>query len=92
MLTKVERERELEEARQNFEMDRVSSLKDAWLDGFEEGVAKAREQLESVQVGRICTLEQLLGLPLTPQERLYALTLDELTDLADKLQTQLARK
>jgi predicted transposase/invertase (TIGR01784 family) len=89
MLTKNDIERELYEARRKAQLDQVSSLKDARLDGREEGRILGRG--EGVQIGRIRTLEQVLSLPVTPEEQLAELTLDESTSMAERLQAQFMR-
>ena len=89
MLTQDQLERERYEARLKAQLDRNSLLKEAERrreQGHKEGLARG----EKIGVIHLC--EQLLNLPRTPDAELAALSLEELTSRAEKLQQQLSKR
>ena len=78
MVTQAEREWAREESRRMAQMDHDSAMYEA----REEG----RRQGEKIGVIQLC--EQLLNRPRTPAEQLTALSIEQLTRLADDLQKQ----
>ena len=104
MLSQTDLERERYEARRKAQLDYNTGLKVARLEGREEGREEGR--LEGRQeglltgrqegqriglVGMIHLCERMLGRPETPAEQLTALSLDDLTHLADDLQGQVPK-
>ena len=87
MLTQSELERERYESRLKAERDRVSFLKEAKAMGLAEGRAEGRA--EGILIGRIHAYQQLLKLPLTAADELFALPLANLQARADALEQQL---
>jgi predicted transposase/invertase (TIGR01784 family) len=85
MLSQTDLERERYEARRKGQLDYVSGLKAARMEGEAEGEARG----EAKGLIRFC--EQLLRRPVTPPEHLQALTLEQLTALAAELQEQVRR-
>lgn len=91
-------ERERYEARRKAQMDHISGLKAARLEGMAEGEAKGRSEGEAkgrsegeakgkIELIQFC--ERVLNLPVTPREDLQVLSLQELTTRADELQSGL---
>jgi len=79
MLTQDELERERYEARRKAQLDYDTGLEAAHLEGRREGDARG-----NIKVIHFC--ERLLHLPQTSAAQLAALTLEELTRLAEELQ------
>ena len=98
MIARTPRELEYYEARLKMERDVASQLEDALSEGIEkgreegieEGLEKGREQGE--YVGRIRLLQQLLGLPESSSNELVVMSIGQLSDLANRLQTQLRER
>jgi predicted transposase/invertase (TIGR01784 family) len=80
MLTQSELERQIYEDRRKAQLDHAS-----WVDWSN------RQREEGEKVGAIHLCEQLLNLPETPTEELAALSLGELTRLADELREQVIK-
>ena len=90
MLTQTEVERERYEARRKAQLDYNTGLKAARLDGRDEGRAEGRVQGEKIGAIHLC--ERMLQRPETPTEQLAALSLDDLSRLADELQTEVQKQ
>jgi predicted transposase/invertase (TIGR01784 family) len=93
MLSQTDVERERYEARRKAQLDYSTGLKVTRLEGREEGRREGREEgcREGQKIGLVSTIhlcERLLHRPETPTEQLTALPLDDLTRLADELQSQ----
>jgi predicted transposase/invertase (TIGR01784 family) len=86
MLTKDELERERYEAREKAIRDQQSLVHDAER-AMEQGLQQGLEQGELI--GRIHLCERRLKRPLTPPDQLTARSLDELGELAGKLEAEL---
>ena len=84
MLTQTELERERYESRRKAQLDHNTYLKEARLQGLQEGRTEGRTEGEKIGIIHLC--ERLLGRSETPIEKLTALSLDDLTRLADELQ------
>jgi len=84
MLAKDAIERERYEARQKAVRDQMSLLEGA----LEQGLEKGREQ--GVLIGWVQLCQQLLHLPVTPQDELLRLPPGELRALAERLRSELA--
>ncbi len=84
MLTQDDLERERYESRQKAIRDQISLLEGA----REQGIKKGRK--EGQLIGRIQLCEQLLNRPSTTHEHLAALSLEELRERADALQSELS--
>jgi predicted transposase/invertase (TIGR01784 family) len=82
MLTQNEIERERYEARRKAQLDYISGLKAARIEG----------QAEGEKIGEIHLCERLLQRPETPSEQLQKLSLEDLTQIAEKLQAQVIGK
>jgi predicted transposase/invertase (TIGR01784 family) len=78
MLSQTDLERERYEARRKAQLDYNTGLKVSRMEGREEGE----------KIGVIHLLERWLNRPETPTEQLTALSIEELTRLADGLQDQ----
>jgi hypothetical protein len=85
MLAQTDLERERYEARRKAQLDYNTAVKVARMEGSEEGVAKG-------QIHLIHFCERLLHRPETPTEQLTALSLEDLTRLADELQAQVIKQ
>lgn len=83
MLTKDAALRERYESRQKVIRDQMSLLQDALEDAIEKGLEKGREQ--GVLIGRVQLCQQLLNRPVTPEEDLLTLSIDELRRRAESL-------
>jgi len=81
MLTQIDLERERYEARRKAQLDENTIVKVARLQGRDEGRTEEK-------IGIIHFCERLLKRPETATEKLAALSLAELTRLADELQVQ----
>jgi hypothetical protein len=79
--TEADHERERQEARRKGHLDYITDIRTARA----EGRAMGR------QMGLIHAYEQLLHRPLTPDEQLDQLSLDELVRMAEDLRAQLQR-
>ncbi len=90
MLAQNEIERERYEARRKAQLDYISGLKAARIEGQEEGRAEGRAEGE--KVGVIHAYERLLQQPETPSDQLQNLSLEELTHLAEELHAQVLSK
>jgi predicted transposase/invertase (TIGR01784 family) len=77
-------ERELYEGRLKARRDRAAEMQDAREEGESEGLRKGE------LIGRIRTLEELLGLPVTARDNLARMTDAEREELADRLRQQAA--
>jgi predicted transposase/invertase (TIGR01784 family) len=86
MLTQDDVERERYEARRKAQLDINTGLKAARMDGREEG------RVEGEKIGIIHLCEHLLKRPETASAELAALSLEELTRLADNLQAQVEKQ
>ena len=96
MLTQSDIERERYESRRKAQMDHISAINAARLQGEragrEQGEVIGREKGEQIgQIGVIHLCQSLLNQPITPKEKLQALSLDELTRLAGELRKQVAK-
>jgi hypothetical protein len=90
MLAQTDAERECYEARRKAQMDYNTGMKAARLEGQAEG--RSEGHVEGEKIGMIHAYERLLQRPETPTEQLAALSLDNLTRLADELQAQLLKQ
>ncbi|MCR4414817.1 MAG: Rpn family recombination-promoting nuclease/putative transposase [Thermoguttaceae bacterium] len=90
MLTKDALERERYEARQKAIRDQMSLLEGALEQGLEQGLERGRTQGMLIERVRLC--QQLLNRPVTPEDELLRLPIDELRALADKLKSELASR
>ena len=88
MLAQNDLERELYEARRKAQLDYITGLKAARLEGHEEGRSQGRAEGE---ISRIHLCERLLKRPLTPTEQLTSRSLEQLIQLADELQAQVLK-
>jgi predicted transposase/invertase (TIGR01784 family) len=86
MLSQTDLERERYEARRKAQLDYSSGLSAARLEGKEEGLEKGEK------IGIIHAFERLLNKPETRREQLLLLSEEELTQLSNSLQSQLAKK
>lgn len=86
MLSQTDIERERYEARRKGQLDYISGLKAAKMEGRVEGEAQGREIGE--RIGAIHAYEQLLMRPETPADRLQSLSLEVLASIADALKEQ----
>ncbi len=75
---------------QKAKLDQLSALKDERNAGREEG--EARGEAKGKLIGRICTLQQVLGITQTDDESLSELPLAELTKLSSELQRKIAAR
>ena len=82
MVTQTDLERERYESRRKAQLDHNTIVNVARMEGRNEGE----------KIGAIHMCERLLGRSETPTEQLAALSLDELTRLADELQEQLQKR
>jgi predicted transposase/invertase (TIGR01784 family) len=86
MLSQTDLERERYEARRKAQLDENTRMKVSRMEGREEG----RQEGEKIGLARAVRLfERLLQRPETPTEQLTALSLEDLTRLADELQALL---
>jgi hypothetical protein len=83
MVTQSDLERERYEARLKFQRDMNSRLRDSREDGEKAGLERG------VLIGRVQAYEGLLKQGPTPPEPLRGLSLEELVELADRLERQL---
>jgi hypothetical protein len=83
MVPQSDLERERYEARLKFQRDMNARLRDAREDGLERG------EQRGVLIGRVQAYERLLQQGPTPPEALRGLSLEELVELADRLERQL---
>jgi predicted transposase/invertase (TIGR01784 family) len=100
MLTQTDQERERYEARRKAQLDYNTGLKVARMEGHEEGREEGRKEGRKEgrtegekigeKIGEIRLCERLLQRPQTPTEQLARLSFEELTRLADELQTLLS--
>jgi predicted transposase/invertase (TIGR01784 family) len=90
MLSQTDQERERYEARRKAQLDYNTGLKVSRMEGREEGRVEGRIEglTKGEQIGMIHLLERWLNRPKTPTEQLAALSLDDLTRLADALQAE----
>jgi predicted transposase/invertase (TIGR01784 family) len=95
MLAQTGAERERYESRRKAQLDYNTGLKVARIEGQAEGRAEGEKigrvegRVEGEKIGAIQLSERLLNRSQTPTEQLAALSLEELTRLADHLQAQL---
>ena len=75
---------------QKAKLDQLSALKDERNAGREEG--EARGEAKGKLIGRICTLQQVLGITQSDDESLSELPLAELTKLSSELQRKIAAR
>jgi predicted transposase/invertase (TIGR01784 family) len=98
MLNQSDLERERYEARRKWQLDYNTGLKAARLEGREEGRAEGlaegeqKGEAKGEQVGRIQLCERLLQRPVTPREQFAAMSLEDLTRVADDLQAQVLQQ
>lgn len=94
MLSQTDIERERYEARRKGQLDLISGLKAARLEGIAEGVAEGRAEgrVFGEKIGAIHAYERLLNRPETSAEELIGLSLAELDKLAADLQDQLRKR
>jgi hypothetical protein len=81
MLTQSDIERERYESRRKAQMDHISAINAARLQG----------ELIGREIGVIQLCQSLLNQPITPKEKLLALSLEELTRLASDLREQVVK-
>jgi hypothetical protein len=86
MLTQTDLERERYESRRKAQLDDQTRIKVARLEGREEG----REEGEKIGIVHLC--EGLLNRPETPAAQLAALSIAELTRLAEELRQQVLKQ
>jgi hypothetical protein len=101
MLAQTDAERERYEARRKAQLDYNTGMKAARLEGRAEGRVEGRAEGraegrvegrgEGEKIGMIHLCERLLQRPETPTAQLAALSLDDLTRLADELQALLLK-
>jgi predicted transposase/invertase (TIGR01784 family) len=87
MVTQSDLERERYEARLKFQRDRNAQLREAREDGEKLGLERGEQR--GVLIGRVQAYERLLKQGPTPPEALRGLSLEELAELADRLEKQL---
>jgi predicted transposase/invertase (TIGR01784 family) len=102
MLAQNDLELERYEARRKAQLDYITGLKVARLEGIEEGEIIGRQEGEKIGrqegekigqvLGKIHLCERLLQRPETPAEHLASMTLEELTRLAEELQALVLQK
>ena len=85
MLTQSDIERERYESRRKAQMDHISAINAARLQGELAG----REKGELIGAIHLC--QSLLNQPITPKEKLLALSLEELSSLASDLREQVVK-
>jgi len=90
MLTKDFTEWERYESRQKAIRDQMSLLEGALEQGLEKGLEQGLEQ--GALMGRVQLCQQLLRLPVTPQDELLRLPFEELRALAESLRSELAER
>ncbi len=83
MISHIPQERELYEARLKLERDEVARLLGAREEGREEG-----ERIGKL-IGVVQTLQQLLGIAVSPSDKLRAQSEENLSLLAETLQSRL---
>jgi predicted transposase/invertase (TIGR01784 family) len=96
MLTQTDLDRERYEARRKAQLDYNTGLKVARLEGLEEGLQEGLQKgLQKGQAAEkihtIHLLERKLERPETPAEQLAERSLEELSQLVDRLLTQMSR-
>jgi flagellar biosynthesis/type III secretory pathway protein FliH len=97
MLTQSDIERERYESRRKAQMDHISAINAARvqgeLAGREKGEQIGREKGEQIgrEIGVIHLCQSLLNQPITPKDKLQALSLDDLTRLAGELRKQVVK-
>ena len=90
MLTQTDLERERYEARRKAQLDHTSMMNAARREGFEKGVEKGGEAARyDEKIDRIQSYEKLLNRTVTSTDQLAARSLEELTELATNLFTDL---
>jgi predicted transposase/invertase (TIGR01784 family) len=91
MMSHDDREREIYEGRLKARRDRAAELQDASDEGRKEGHKEGRKEgrAEGESIGRILTLQELLGLPPMPREQLEAMAAEDLAKLAAELQQRM---
>jgi flagellar biosynthesis/type III secretory pathway protein FliH len=89
MLTKDEVLRERYEARQMAIRDAISQLEEAREDGLEKGRQEGRQEgLErGVLMERVRFSQQILNRPVTPEEELQTLSIEQMRELAEQLKS-----
>jgi len=93
MLTQTEQERERYEARRKWQLDYNTGMKVARIEGHEEGRHEGRQEgLIEGLIRNIHFCERLLDRTETPVQQLMTQSLEDLTHLAEELQTQLIDK
>ena len=91
MISHTPQERELYEARLKLERDEAARLLGAREEGLAEGRAKGREEGERIGklIGVVQTLQQLLGIEVSPSDKLRAQSEEDLSLLVETLQSRL---
>jgi hypothetical protein len=89
MLTQSDIERERYESRRKAQMDHISAINAARLQGELAGREKGEQIGREIGVIHLC--QSLLNQPITPKDKLQALSLDELTRLAGELRKQVVK-
>jgi predicted transposase/invertase (TIGR01784 family) len=94
MLTQTDEERERYEARRKAQLDYNTGMKVARMEGRDEGRAEGRVEgrAEGEKIGIIHFCERLLQRPQTATEQLLALSLEDLTRIADDLHQQVLKQ
>jgi flagellar biosynthesis/type III secretory pathway protein FliH len=101
-LTKDAALRERYESRQKAIRDQMSLLQDALEEGLEKGLEKGRHEgrhegrqegrqegrEQGVLIGRVQLCQQLLNRPVTPEEELLTLSIEELRQRAESVTAQ----
>jgi hypothetical protein len=94
LLKQIDVERERYEARRKAQLDYNTAMKVARMEGEKMGLERGEKMgLErGERIGTIHLCERLLNRPETPTEQLAALSLEDLSRLADDLRETLAKK
>ena len=94
MIARTPREREFYEARLKMERDIAAQLEYAQSEGLEKGLEQGLEKgrVQGEYVGRIRLLQQLLGLPESTSSELVEMSIEQLSDLSNRLQSQLRER
>jgi predicted transposase/invertase (TIGR01784 family) len=90
MLTQNDIERERYESRRKAQMDQISAINAARLQGQEKAELIGREKGEQIGVIHLC--QSLLNQPITPKEKLLGASSEELIRLADELRKQVMKR
>ena len=90
MLAQTDIERERYESRRKAQLDDNTRMNFARNEGRVEGRLEGLTKGE--KIGMILLCEQMLNRPETPDQHLHAMSLDELTRLANDLRGQLTRQ